>query len=273
MNQRFWLLKGVACLVDGLRDGSSSGGMMSAGDSAGDQTARLDRYAQDLRDRADRAEVRAKQYEKGRQGELAVAAELERLRSYGYAYVADIRWPGTTKANVDFLAFGPAGAFVIDAKNWSGNVTVNGGVLRQNSYRRDRETDKVHRMATDLDALLVAPTGTCRPMICLTGQPTVPVSQCGPTYVLGLGSLVSWLGNTPVYWDLARVTAIADWIPSVLTSASPGRTVTVHRPLRSAARAHDTRPDHPDAQLESSHPGRERGRHRRDDKGLYGHLR
>ena len=245
---------------------------MSVGDSAGDETARLNRHVQDLRDRADRAEARAQKFEKGRLGELAVAAELERLRNYGYGYVADIRWPGTTKANVDFLAFGPAGAFVIDAKNWSGNVTVSRGVLRQNSYRRDRETDKVQRMAQDLDTLLGAHPGTCRPLICLVAQPGQSVTQCGSTYVLGVGSLVAWLASTPVYWDSDRVMAIADWLPGILSPASPGHAVTVQPPTTVR-----TSPGEAQSLMSAAHPHpspplAERRRHRRHDKGLYGHL-
>lgn len=110
-------------------------------------------------------------------------------------------------------------------------------------------------------------------MICLTGQPSVAVSQCGPTHVLGLGSLVAWLGNTSVYWDPARTLAIAEWLPTALSSASPGRAVTVLRPVRSAVGAPDASPARAVAQSESSRPVGERRRHRRDDKGLYGHLR
>ena len=114
---------------------------MTVGGSAEDEVIRQTRLAQDHLERARRAEVRAGKFEKGRQGELVVAAELDLLRNHGYGFVADVRWPGTIKGNVDFLVFGPAGAFVVDAKNWSGAITVPArGILRQNGYRRDRET-------------------------------------------------------------------------------------------------------------------------------------
>ncbi len=98
---------------------------MTVGGSAEDEVIRQTRLAQDHLERARRAEVRAGKFEKGRQGELVVAAELDLLRNHGYGFVADVRWPGTIKGNVDFLVFGPAGAFVVDAKNWSGAITVS----------------------------------------------------------------------------------------------------------------------------------------------------
>ncbi len=49
----------------------------------------------------------------------------------------DVRWPGRKYANVDHVAVGPAGVFVIDSKNWSGTIAVRDNVLRQNGRARE----------------------------------------------------------------------------------------------------------------------------------------
>jgi hypothetical protein len=53
---------------------------------------------------------------------------VRRLESVGYRVIDDIRWPGTTKANIDHVINGPTGMFVVDAKNWTGKIAVKAGV-------------------------------------------------------------------------------------------------------------------------------------------------
>ena len=201
-----------------------------------------------------------------------MAAELERLRIHGYGYVADVRWPGTSRANVDFLLFGPSGAYVIDAKNWSAAVSVRHGVLRAGRYRKDAEVDKVQRMARDLDASLGVPLGTFRSVICFAAQPDLRLAQCGSTYVLGIGSLVAWLAQPTDGWEQQRIAAIADWLPTVLASAVPGRQISVLRPTERHEPARS--PGDPSTpQVWARQPLADAGRHRRAEAGLYGHLR
>jgi endonuclease YncB( thermonuclease family) len=49
----------------------------------------------------------------------------------------DVRWPGRKYANVDHVAVGPSGIFVIDSKNWSGMITIRDNVLRQSGRARE----------------------------------------------------------------------------------------------------------------------------------------
>ena len=41
--------------------------------------------------------------------------------------LADRRWPGTRRANIDVILVGPAGVFVIDVKTWRAEVRVERG--------------------------------------------------------------------------------------------------------------------------------------------------
>jgi hypothetical protein len=62
---------------------------------------------------------------KGSQGEKQLADRLARLLPKGVVLIHDRRIPGTT-ANIDHIAVGPAGIFVLDAKNTSGRVETRG---------------------------------------------------------------------------------------------------------------------------------------------------
>lgn len=60
-------------------------------------------------------------WQKGANGEVVVGAALDRLTPQGVQVLHDRRIPGT-KANIDHIAVGPRGVFVIDAKKYQGMV-------------------------------------------------------------------------------------------------------------------------------------------------------
>jgi hypothetical protein len=103
-----------------------------AGESARD-------VAQRQRAKAERLARSAALWERGAEGEEAVAAALAQLPSETWTVFHDVKWPGRRYANVDHIVVGPPGVFVIDAKNWSGQVAVKGDVLRQNGFSRERD--------------------------------------------------------------------------------------------------------------------------------------
>ena len=100
-----------------------------AGESAGAAARRM-------REKAARISRAADMYERGAVGERATAAMLRRLPPGEWTVFHDLRWPGRQRANVDHVAVGPTGVFVIDSKNWTGSITLKGGVLRQNGRLR-----------------------------------------------------------------------------------------------------------------------------------------
>lgn len=64
-------------------------------------------------------------FERGAEGERAVAESLGRLLSGGdTAILHDRRMPGG-RGNIDHLAVAPSGVYVIDAKAWHGKVKVS----------------------------------------------------------------------------------------------------------------------------------------------------
>src|SRR4029077_12190747 len=57
----------------------------------------------------------------GAQGERALGGLLNRLRDDGMSVLHDRRIP-SSRANIDHIVVGPAGVFVVDAKNYKGRV-------------------------------------------------------------------------------------------------------------------------------------------------------
>ena len=93
--------------------------------------------ARRAREKAERLNKRADMFEQGAEGEAATAEVLATLPP-GWTSLHDVRWPGRRLANVDHVLIGPGGVFVIDSKNWTGRITVEGGHLRQNGYSREK---------------------------------------------------------------------------------------------------------------------------------------
>ena len=127
---------------------------MSAGDSAGEAARAAADKANRLRAQAQRLEQVAEAYEKGERGEQHLERLAEPLAANGCHLLSDRCVPGK-ESNIDFLLVGPAGVFVIDAKNWSGDLRVDGSVLRQNGRRRQEETERVRSQADVVSGVLM----------------------------------------------------------------------------------------------------------------------
>jgi hypothetical protein len=132
-----------------------------AGESAGEVARRL-------RKQAARLERSAANWERGAEGEASTAAALGALSARGWTTFHDVRWPGRQRANIDHVAVGPAGVFVIDSKNWSGDVRVTDGVLWQGGRRREREVAAVAEAALAVSQLLQGLAAT--PVLCFVRE-------------------------------------------------------------------------------------------------------
>ena len=190
---------------------------MQPGESAGQQSQRRRSQAASLRaqarlldERASRVERSAEMWDRGHVGEQTVGAQLEALRPFGFDVLHDVRWPGRRRANIDHVAVGPPGILVVDAKNWSGNVTVHHGVLRQNGYKRDREVAAVTRAGQDVGALLQLPWALhIIPVIALADSGIGGVRPCQGVTVVGQADLVGWATGLPAQLSPGDVLGIA----------------------------------------------------------------
>jgi Nuclease-related domain len=67
----------------------------------------------------------------------------------------DLAVPGNTSANVDHLVIGPTGVFVIDSKQWTGQVRQGAdGLAWHNHYPLDRTLETVRWEAETIGRLL-----------------------------------------------------------------------------------------------------------------------
>lgn len=167
----------------------------------------------------------------GAEGERLVAASLAPLELDGWILLHDVRWPGRDRANLDHVAVGPGGVVVVDSKNWSGEVTVDDGVLRVGTWRKDHELDAVASAVADVAALLPSERRhLVRGALCLvqhdiTARPTSP-----GVAVVGRGGFAATLRSLPTRLAPADVAEVADTLRThLLSPPSPGRRETRRR--------------------------------------------
>ncbi len=111
----------------------------------------LEDQARDLLARADRARARAAAIEKGNDGERAIGELLDQLAHEGWTVLHDRRKSSSSPANLDHIAIGPGGVFVIDSKNWSGgHVRLDERGMAVGRWRKD---DELHSVTVDADVV------------------------------------------------------------------------------------------------------------------------
>jgi hypothetical protein len=116
------------------------------------------RHAAALAEAAAAVARRARKFELGAIAEERTAWLLDELATYGFRCLHDRVWPGTRSANIDHVVVGPSGVFVVDTKNWSGDVRIDGGRLYRGDELCDDDLEKVHAQAVAL-RLALASTG------------------------------------------------------------------------------------------------------------------
>ena len=191
--------------------------MHGAGESAAEMAARKRRQAAEKRADADRLDREASSWERGSEGERQIGAALEAGRPHGWLVLHDVRWPGRPKANIDHVAVGPGGILVVDAKNWSGSVTLRDGVLRQSGFRRTREVDAVGSAALAVGELLNLPWSLhVIPVLALVDQPELSTQRVGAVTVVAASGLTAWMCSLPPQLGAADVIGLTDHLRTAL---------------------------------------------------------
>jgi hypothetical protein len=108
----------------------------------------------------------ARAWRRGAYGEQQTARLLDRLGRDGYVVLHDLAMPGSP-ANLDHLVIGPSGVFVIDSKQWRGQIHQDAdGLIWHNHYRLDRTLATVRWQALTFGHLLGVPVA---PLVCVHG--------------------------------------------------------------------------------------------------------
>lgn len=230
--------------------------MTEAGYGAEEQASRRARRVARLREDAARGEAvdsdvlrRAQQAQRnwsvGAEGERLVAANLAYLERYGWTALHDVRWPGRQQANIDHIAVGPGGVIVIDAKNWSGDVRVTTGAVRQNGYGRAAALEGASQAAAAVTALLEPQhRSAVRGVMCLAGQEDQPVTVVGGVTVCGRWALPEHLLTMPARLNAYEVADIARHLGAELDRSArvPARSRGRTRPVTSASARQRSKP-------------------------------
>jgi hypothetical protein len=113
-----------------------------------------------------RPSSQARAWQRGATGERHTARLLDRLGRDGYVVFHDLAMPDSP-ANLDHLVVGPSGVFVIDSKQWTGQVHQTAdGLVWHDHYRLDRTLATIRWQAETLGRLLGVPVA---PLVCVHG--------------------------------------------------------------------------------------------------------
>lgn len=229
-----------------------------AGDSARE-------HARRAREKAERLHRYADQWEKGAEGEAHTAEVLRAGLSAEWTVMHDVRWPGRARANIDHLAVGPAGIFVIDSKNWSGRVSIAGGVLLQNGRRREQAVVGCAEAALAVARRVPDLADHISPVLCFTREERV-ADRARDVFVCSASTLVELLTTRPRVWDAHAVHLATDRLrsltPATQTSARPAPPSARPAPRRAATTSARATP------ARRARPHRRRSRTRRVLGGL-----
>lgn len=196
---------------------------MTEGESASRRANELRQQAAVARARASALDHEAGAWEAGARGERLAAAELTRLPTPWRILNDRLLQPGHSGVNLDHIAIGPPGVFLIDAKHWAGRVTVHDGTLWQhNGSHRSQQpaVDQVCRAASEMERVLGVPVA---PLITLTGSSGRSFSTCrvGGVDVVPLRTLRAWLRRQTVILDDQEIDTAVRRIEVAFPPAAP----------------------------------------------------
>jgi len=148
----------------------------------------------------------------GPEGEEITTASLEILGRYGWASLHEKTWPGLPDVQDVHVATGPGGVVVVAERTWTGHVVVEGGVLRHDGFRCERDIEAVHAAMSAVVALLPAEhRDVVSGVIHVTPRDMPPARIAGIT-VVGRLHLASMLVNLPQRLTPLDVADITRWL-------------------------------------------------------------
>jgi hypothetical protein len=117
---------------------------------------------------------------------------------------------------------------VVDAKNWTGEVQIHNGVLRQNRYSREREVSGVFEQCAAIAALLEPQHRRyVQAWLCMVGQPTLHGVTANGARIQGIDTLRSAVSALPAVLDTVTVETIHNYLKGLLSGhASPSLLTT-----------------------------------------------
>src|SRR3954469_23536842 len=135
---------------------------MDAGASARQRAGRLAQQEAELERQLRSVRQQRGAWEAGVVGEERIAGLLAELPA-GWSVLHDRRKAPRSPANIDHIAVGPTGVHVLDAKNWTGRLSISERGVMCAGWPRNNETRRVLELRDQIAAELshagfVAPT-------------------------------------------------------------------------------------------------------------------
>jgi hypothetical protein len=182
---------------------------MDVGGSARERAQSLRRLAAERRAEADRAEAAALRWETGEAGERRVAEVIRPLEGERCHVLHDrLLEPGRSRVNLDHIVVCVSGTYLIDAKNWAGQISASPtGLVRTahgRSHSMNDQLDKLRQMAERAE---LATSTVIEPVLCLAGEEAATFGepiQIRGVFVVPVDGLADWLTARP------RIAADAD---------------------------------------------------------------
>ena len=190
-----------------------------------------DAIARRQRSKLARLQRSADLWKRGAAGERATAKALASLPSDSWVVLHDVRWPGRPFANIDHVAIGPSGVFVIDSKNWSGSVQLDRQALRQDGRTRGRELVCAREAAAAVARLLaVLPSAQVLAVLCLVGKDVT--GWAGSVLVCNTSNIAHVLTSRRSVMTPEVVRAVANELRGRLQNAPEPRRAPASPPRR-----------------------------------------
>lgn len=169
---------------------------MAAGDSAGAEARRQLALAEAHDAAAIEARSAAARYGLADITEKRTAQGLAPLAAVRYQLLADRRWPGSRRAQVDLVVVGPGGVFVVDTKAWK-DVAIEGDRIHRGQEDVTDDVlglaDLVHTAEGDFAEIGLAP-GEVHAVVALAGRSGV-LERVGPVLVLGEKDVLRYIAS------------------------------------------------------------------------------
>jgi hypothetical protein len=222
--------------------------MAAEGGSTREKAAALRERPAEARLTADRMESSADASEAGVPAEERVAAALAPLASEHCRVLHDrLLYPRQARVNLDHIVVSVAGNYLVDAKNWSGEVMVEEGGLRQRIPSGghsvlDGKVDNVRRMAAQMET---SSSSVVEPVICLAGEHSAEFGEprtVRGVYVVPVGRLAQWLLAQPRKPGPVDLAGEVDRMAACFPSATDPAYLSTAPKLARAGRA-TTRPE------------------------------
>lgn len=157
---------------------------------------------------------RSARHKAGCRGERAVCSELSKLATQGFHHLDDRRWrqDPENKVNLDHLVIGPAGVFVVDAKNWAGRVEVRSSQLLQNGENCDDRLIALSWLTHRVEEVLLAAGYAGRPhaVVCFASSQRSLPPALGRTLLTDVDRVAELLASRPPVLSPAEIGHVAE---------------------------------------------------------------